>query len=156
MIKKKHHVVSYAYTLQENDPAKYVFKQACKDGKIALSYESGKLGNVQKEAVILITDGVYRMLEELTMYPKSVESASTSFASLNNQKYIDADVSGIFYSDLKAGDAVKKGDRVGYITDEFGKVISRQKAPVSGIVLYKIAIPPVNIDDTIMCISYKE
>ncbi|MFP2995220.1 succinylglutamate desuccinylase/aspartoacylase family protein [Spongiivirga sp. MCCC 1A20706] len=150
------HVVSYAYTLKEYDPAKYVFKQACKDGKVALSYESGKLGNVQEEAVSLIKNGVFRMLYEMEMYPKVVEAAKNKITYLNNQKYIRSDIQGIFYSDFKAGDFVKKGEKVGHITNEFGVVISAFNAPVSGTILYKIATPPVNIDDTIMCISYRE
>lgn len=150
------HVVSYAFTLKEHDPAKYVFKQACKDGKVVLSFESGKLGNVQADAVARNRDGVYRILQVLNMYPKIVDEASPEFTTLNNQKYLSAEEQGIFYSDLKAGDKVTKGQEVGYITNEFGKVKSRLKAPASGVILYKISTPPVNIDDTLMCISFKE
>jgi len=148
------YIVSYAYTLNSDDPAKYVFKQASQDGKVALSIESGKLGNVQKEAVTLIKNGVYNMLHNMNMYPKMVDVSNQKLVRLNDQKYIRADASGIFYSRFKAGDSVEKGDVVGYITDEFGVRISEFKAPVSGVILYKISTPPVNIDNTIMCISY--
>ena len=148
------YVVSYDYTLKDHDPAKYVFKQACKDGKVALSMESGKLGNVQEEAVDLVTEGVYRMLDTMGMYGGRIERSDKKIIRLNDQRYIDADARGMFYSPFKAGDTVKKGDSVGYITDEFGTTISEFKAPVSGVILYKIGTPPVNVDDTIMCISF--
>ncbi len=150
------YIVSYPFTLKDRDPAKYVFKQACKDGKVALSIECGKLGNVQKEAVISIKNGVYHMLSHMKMYPDTIKTPNQTLIQLNNQKYIDADKRGIFYSTYKAGDSVKKGDRVGYITDEFGTKISEFQAPVSGIILYKTSTPPVNVDDTLMCISTYE
>ena len=40
-------VISYPYTIKINEPALYAFKQATQVGKIALSFESGKLGYLQ-------------------------------------------------------------------------------------------------------------
>lgn len=37
--------------------------------------------------------------------------------------YIDSNVQGVLYTDYKAGDKVKKGDRLGHITNPFGVVI---------------------------------
>ncbi len=148
------YVVSYPYTLKDHAPAKYAFKQACQDGKIALSIESGKLGNVQEIEINLIKNAVYNMLSQLRMYTHINQKIGGNIQQLNRQAYIDADAKGIFYSDFKAGDKVEKGAIVGYITDEFGKIISSFNAPVSGVILYKIGTPPVNVDDTIMCISY--
>ncbi|MEM9649372.1 MAG: M14 family metallopeptidase, partial [Bacteroidota bacterium] len=62
------YVVSYPYTITDEEPAKYAFKQAVQDGKTALSIECGKLGNVQQEAVELVKKGVYNMLWEMKMY----------------------------------------------------------------------------------------
>ena len=149
------YIVSYAYTLKDDDPAKYVFKQAVQDGKTGISIEAGKLGNVQPEAVKLIKIGVYNMLNKMGMYAKATE-AKGALIRLNNQAYIRSPEQGIFYSDHKAGDSVKEGEQVGHITDEFGKVLSEIKAPKSGIILYKIGTPPVSEGETIMCIGYKQ
>jgi predicted deacylase len=149
------YVVSYPYTLSDDDPAKYLFKQAVQDGKIALSIESGKLGNVQEEAVRLIKKGVYNMLSEMKMYTAGTEP-NIKLTRLNNQTYIRSTSKGIFYSSYKAGDSVNKNDIVGYTTDEFGSTITEFKAPKSGIILYKISTPPINAGDTIMCISSYE
>ncbi|MEM9829731.1 MAG: succinylglutamate desuccinylase/aspartoacylase family protein [Bacteroidota bacterium] len=148
------YVVSYSYTLQDNEPAKYAFKQAVQDGKTALSLEGGKLGNVQREDVDLIKQGVYNMLAEMNMYSNTVATEHT-IVRLDNQAYVRAQEQGIFYSNLKAGDTVEEGEIVGYVKDEFGEVISTLTAPNSGIILYKIGTPPVNIDETIMCIAYE-
>ncbi|WP_312076162.1 hypothetical protein [Chryseobacterium sp.] len=61
---------------------------------------------------------------------------------------------GIFHSDLKAGDYIKKGQEVGFISDIFGKKIKTLIAPESGEILYKIGTPPVNNGETLMCIGY--
>lgn len=146
------YIVSYPYTLSETEPAKYTFKQAVQDGKTALSIECGKLGNVQQENVNLIKRGVHNMLETMNMYFNGTK-AHENIIYRNNQTYIKAKVSGIFYSNFKAGDQVKKNDVVGYTTDEFGLVLEEYKAPKDGIILYMLATPPINAKDTVMCIS---
>lgn len=148
------YIVSYPFTIRDDEPAKYVFKQASQDGKVALSFESGKLGNVQNDAVSLIKKGVYNILVEMKMYDKAT-GPSPKLIQLNNQTYIKSNEKGLFYSNLKAGDSVEEGEVVGYITDEFGEKLKEYKAPTSGIILYKISTPPVNVDDTLMCLSSK-
>jgi len=146
------YVVSYAYTITDEEPAKYAFKQAVQSGKTGLSIECGKLGNVQPEAVNLIKIGVRNMLNEMGMYPYTFEHKST-ITHLNDQTYIKASRQGIFYSTYEAGDELQVGDKIGYITDVFGEVIAEYVAPVSGTILYKIGTPPVNVDDTLVCIG---
>lgn len=148
-------VVSYPYTIADTDPAKYTFKQAAQDGKTAVSIECGKLGNVQDENVNLIKKGIYNMLATMDMYANG-SGPHPNIIYRNYQTYIKASVQGIFYSEYKAGDAVKKDDIVGYTTDEFGKILEEYQASENGIVLYMLATPPINVDDTVMCISSLE
>ncbi|WP_282076003.1 succinylglutamate desuccinylase/aspartoacylase family protein [Maribacter aquivivus] len=147
------YVVSYPYTLKKTEPAKYAFKQAVQDGKIALSLECGKLGQVQSKAVDLIKMGVYNMLSEMNMY-NSEKTSATSFKSITEQSYLKSEYQGILTSDFKAGDSVTEGEIVGQIQDIFGTTLTVLKAPNSGIILYKIGTPPVNKDETVMCIGY--
>lgn len=146
------YVVSYPYNISDTEPARYTFKQAVQDGKTALSIECGKLGNVQNENVNLIKKGIYNMLETMDMYYNGT-GAHKNIIYRNSQTYINANVKGIFYSTYKAGDSVKKNDIVGYTTDEFGIVLEEYRATNDGIILYMLATPPINIDDTVMCIS---
>lgn len=146
------YVVSYPYNISETEPAKYTFKQAVQDGKIALSIECGKLGNVQKENVNLIEQGVFNMLETMEMYYNGT-GAHNNIIQRNSQTYINASVNGIFYSIHKAGDKVEKDDVVGYTTDEFGTILEEYKAVNDGIILYMLATPPISVNDTVMCIS---
>ena len=122
------------------------------DGKIALSIESGRLGIVEEETVELIEKGVLNMLHEMEMYEQQAPPHPNRIY-LNHQLYIRAQEKGIFYSQLKAGDQVNKGEKVGYTTDEFGIVIEEHFAPQTGIILYKLSTPPINAGDTVMCVS---
>lgn len=146
------YVVSYPYSISDDEPAKYMFKQAVQDGKTGVSIEAGKLGNVQKEAVALVKNGIYNMLKELKMYEHETERV-THIIRRNHQVYVRSSTQGIFYSTVMAGDQVEEGQIVGHSTDEFGNILEQYKASISGIVLYKLATPPINIGDTVMCIS---
>ncbi|MCP2025307.1 putative deacylase [Flavobacterium sp. HSC-32F16] len=149
------HQVSYPYTLSNTEPAQYAFKQAVQDGKTALSIEAGKLGTSNPESVKLIKNAVYNMLGQMKMY--SLESeyayAGTILFFLNNQTYVKSDFKGLFYSKLKSGDEVKKGQEIGYITDEFGNEIQKINSTAEGIILYKTGTPPVNKGETLFCIG---
>ena len=149
-------VISYPYTLANDQPAKFAFKHACQAGKIALSFESGKLGYIQKKAVDRVLRGYHRILDKLDMYAYQDPLGDTPFQILKSPIYIDAKVQGILYTDFMAGDKVMKGDRLGNITNLFGTVIQEVVAPVSGIILYMKGVPPTNIDDTLFSISPSE
>lgn len=146
------YVVSYPYTLSDEEPAKYTFKQAVQDGKTALSIECGKLGNVQEESLTLIKKAIYNLLATMNMYGNAT-APHTNITYLHQQIYVKASVEGVFHSDYKAGDMVEKGAIVGQTTDVFGAVIEEFTAPKDGIILYQLATPPINVDDTVMCIS---
>ena len=147
------YIVSYPYTLKETQPAKYAFKQAVQDGKVALSIECGKLGNLQKDAVLLIKKGIYNLLGTMSMYKKG-QSRRSDFTKLTKQAYIRSKNKGVFSSTFSAGDQVKAGETIGYIKNDFGKVLTEIKASNTGIILYKIGTPPVNVGETLLCIGY--
>ena len=146
-------VISYPYTLNDNEPAKYVFKQASQSGKIALSFESGKLGFVQQEAVERIKRGYFRILDKIGMYKYNDPKGDSEFQILKSPIYIKSNNRGILYTDLKAGDKVIKGQKLGHITNEFAKRIQVFNSPVTGIILYMLGVPATNINQTVFAIS---
>jgi len=152
------YVVSYPYTLKSTDQSKYAFKEATQQGIIALSIEAGKLGTVQKDNVKLIKTAVYNMLENSGTYVnrRSKVSKQKPTILLNQQDYIRVPENGIFYSELKSGDKVKKNQILGYITDKFGNKKHDIVSQTTGIILYKVGTPPVNKGETLFCIGYNQ
>ncbi|MBP6575991.1 MAG: succinylglutamate desuccinylase/aspartoacylase family protein [Chryseobacterium sp.] len=147
-------VVSYPYILPADKPAMYAFKQAVRQGIPALSIEIGKLGNWEKSELSFTKNAIFRMMSELKMYDKNVTKADPVKIRYNQQAYISVPVQGIFYSHLKAGDSVRKGELIGFINDIFGNKIKEITAPESGVILYKIGTPPVNVGETLLCIGF--
>lgn len=146
-------LVVYPFNLNKTQPAEYAFKHATQQGITALSMEAGKLGTVQQKSVEQIKSGVHNILAELGMYETSRKPISKP-TILNGQHYIKSPAKGIFYSDLKSGDQVVKGQKIGYITDVFGRQIADINADQKGIILYKVGTPPINEGETLLCIGY--
>lgn len=148
------YIVSYPYSLTKNEPAKYAFKQAVQDDITALSIEAGKLGTVQEENVELIKSAVYNMLAHKGVYDKPIKKQSEDYTIVYDQHYIRVPESGFFYSNFNAGDKINKDQEIGYITDDFGRILSRVTSPVNGVILYKVGTPPVNQGETLFCIGH--
>ncbi|GGB83330.1 succinylglutamate desuccinylase/aspartoacylase family protein [Dyadobacter sediminis] len=146
-------LVTYPFNLAKTEPAEYAFKHATQQGITALSMEAGKLGGVQQRSVQQIKTGIYNILRELDMYASAGKPVPRPVI-LNRQHYLKSPEKGIFYSDLKSGDTVSKGQKIGMISDVFGKTIADINAEQAGIILYKIGTPPVNKGETILCIGY--
>lgn len=148
------YIVAYPYTITKTEPALYAFKQAVQNGVAALSIEAGKLGTADREDISLLKESVYRMLDFIGMYPKKkAETKKKAYQFFGRQSYIKVPEKGIFHSRYKAGDRIKKGEKLGYITDDFGNIIHEISAPADGIILYKISTPPVNKGETMFCIA---
>lgn len=149
-------IVSYPYILPDDKPALYAFKQATRQGIVALSMEIGRLGSWKKAEIIIAKEAIYRMIEELGMYEgKQIEHPNLPNRYYDGQAYVAVPVQGILHSDFIAGDQVEKGSEVGYITDPFGKILHSIHAPETGVILYKVGTPPVNKDETLLCIGYQ-
>ena len=147
------YIVSYPYTISKTEPALYAIKQAVQNEIVGLSLEVGKLGTNDPKDVELITDAIYNILSYLNLYSKTnLKTPNPNAQKFSSQFYIKSPTSGIFYSSFKAGDFIKIGQEIGYITDEFGNILEKITAEESGFILYKIGTPPINKGETICCI----
>ena len=55
---------------------------------------------------------------------------------ITNAIYLDADLSGCWYPCVQVGQTLKKGDKLGEITDYFGNVQKAYDTPCDAVVLY--------------------
>ncbi len=145
-------IVSYPYTISNEEPALYAFKQAVQLGKVSISIEAGKLGNLQSDNVTILKNAIYNILDFSKVYLTEQKTKQKEQKLFTQQIYISSPKKGIFYSKLKAGDFVRKGENLGYITDIFGKQLSNITTPTQGIILYKVGTPPINEGETLFCI----
>ena len=145
-------IVSYPYTISNEEPALYAFKQAVQLGKVSISLEAGKLGNLQSDDITILKNAIYNILDFSKMYLTEQKTKQKEQKLFTQHIYISSPKKGIFYSKLKAGDFVRKGENLGYITDIFGKKLTNITTPTQGIILYKVSTPPINEGETLFCI----
>ncbi len=145
-------IVSYPYTIFNEEPALYAFKQAVQLGKVSISIEAGKLGNLQSDNITILKNAIYNILDFSKIYLTKQKTKQKEQKLFTQQIYISSPKKGIFYSKLKAGDFVRKGENLGYITDIFGRKLTNITTPNQGIILYKVSTPPINEGETLFCI----
>ena len=145
-------IVSYPYTISNEEPALYAFKQAVQLGKVSISLEAGKLGNLQSDDITILKNAIYNILDFSKMYLTEQKTKQKEQKLFTQHIYISSPKKGIFYSKLKEGDFVRKGENLGYITDIFGKKLTNITTPTQGIILYKVSTPPINEGETLFCI----
>lgn len=145
-------IVSYPYTISNEEPALYAFKQAVQLGKVSISVEAGKLGNLQSDNITILKNAIYNILDFSKIYLTKQKTKQKEQKLFTQQIYISSPKKGIFYSKLNAGDFVRKGENLGYITDIFGRKLTNITTPNQGIILYKVGTPPINEGETLFCI----
>ena len=115
---------------------------AAERGIPAILAEAGGVGQLQHDAVALLTDGIERVLAHLGMRETTVPAAPpptvlTSFECLYTQH------AGMFYPSVAADDEVRAGQEIGRIGSLFGETLETITSPVTGRVLFLTINPAV-------------
>lgn len=132
----------------------YCSAEAFKQGIPSIDVEYGRLGLVEEEAVEGIENGILNILDNLGMQKALIRNTlPKENIVITNRFYISSDTAGIFYPEKKAGDFVKNGTRIGYITDYFGHKIRGVLSSSDGMILMILHTPPVNVDEDIAVIG---
>ena len=153
------HVIVFKTTdkdyMKEGLPSLYCSAQAFKLGIPAADIECGRLGVVEERFVEKIIEGIGSLLRYLQMTP-GTPIVSNGIAFIEERFYMSSDHTGFFYPLKTSGIFVRKGMKVGYITDFFNKTIKEVYAEGSGIILYILGTPPVNAGETLAVIGVVE
>ncbi len=126
-------------------------KEAYKRRKHIIVYEGGESMRLDDYAVEEAISGTKRMLIYLGMLES--ETASKSTIMIKESSWVRAKVSGIFTSNVKLGDEVKKGQIIAKITDPYGQVKVPVKATNNGHVVGLNNNPVVNSGDALVHIG---
>ncbi len=131
------------------------FVAAAEMGVPAVLAEAGGVGQLQEEAVSLLTDGVRRVMRHLGMSQESVPDAATS-QILTAFEWVYATNAGMFYPRGAAGDLVRQGEEIGTIGSLFGDTLETVTAPVTGRILFLTINPAVAAGGLLMGIGVGE
>ena len=123
--------------------SKYLGNTAVLMAKPAITTESGFLGNTDEESIVRNVEGVLNVMRLFKMIEGELEQGIEA-VWIDKYEVVYSDTDGLFFPLTEMGYYVKKGEKVGYLTDYLGKVIQELRAPFAGIMLYIIKTPPAN------------
>jgi predicted deacylase len=138
----KHIIIDKSRT-KEVTQSKYLGNTAVLMSRPAITTESGYLGRTDEEAVVRNIRGILGVMKYFKMIEGRPEFVSDP-VWIDKYEVVYSDVDGLFFPETKMGYYVSKGERVGTITDYFGRVKRELRAPFAGIMLYIINTPPAN------------
>jgi predicted deacylase len=125
---------------------------AAEIGVPAVLAEAGGVGQLQQDAVTLLTDGVRRVLRHLGMSNQSVSDIATP-TILTAFDWVYSSNAGMFYPQVAAGDFVNQGAEIGTVGSLFGDTLESVIAPVTGRVLFLTINPVVSAGGLLMGIG---
>lgn len=127
---------------------RYLDNTATLRGKPSIVVEAGYAGTVETDDVALLVNGTLSTMRALKMLPGDAQPIEHP-VWLEKIVDVSSDGPGIWYPVIKRGTYVQEGMELGYVTDYFGKVILRVRAPASGVVLHLNAVPSLQKGDNI-------
>jgi hypothetical protein len=137
------HIIIDRFRPKDLAHSKYLGNTAVLHSKPAITTESGYLGRTDEEAVRRNIKGIFSVMRLFKMVEGKPESVSQP-VWIDRYEVVYSKKDGLFYPLTKMGYWVRKGEKVGYITDYFGNVVEELLAPFSGVILYIISTPPTN------------
>ncbi|WP_442787409.1 succinylglutamate desuccinylase/aspartoacylase family protein [Flavobacterium suncheonense] len=132
------------------------FRNSCdKLGVKMLLFEGGKSIDINEEITQQGIEGAKRVLEHLGMLNPRKKPEPTDHQSIYIEKsaWIRARYSGMFHGYTKIGSYVEKGQLLATISDPYGKIEHKMKAPNAGYIINVNEAPIVYQGDAIYHIS---
>lgn len=127
------------------DPARSSFlsNTAITRGKPAITTETGDRSRVDEDMIALVERGVAGLLKHLGMKDTGPVPLSSA-AWIERDEVLRAGATGLFYADVRKGQMVEPGARIGRITDFHGACLEEIHAPFGGEILYVVETPPIS------------
>ena len=132
------------------------FRNSCdRLGVKMLLFEGGKSLDINEEVSNDAIEGTKRFLDHLDMLNprKKANIKSKKPIYIEKSNWVRAKYSGMFHGMVKIGSFIKKGDLIATISDPYGKVEHKMKAPHDGYVINVNDAPIVYQGDAIFHVS---
>ena len=131
---------------------------ATKQGIPTLVYEAGEALHIDDLSVDHGVRGVINVLQGMDMLSGEVAAKPTEMIPkpvFSATKWLRSPEGGMLISEVKIGESVKKGQRLGHISSPFHIRTSPVKSTVTGVVLSTLTCPWVNEGDGLFHIAYE-
>lgn len=140
--------------MKKNEKSLYCTAEAFKRGIPSIDIECGHLGIMEQDAIKKNEQAVISLLEHLNfLTSKSQKNKIKKPSIIADRIYTESKFDGIFYPEKKAGENVKKGMKLGYVTNYFGEVLQTVYAEDDGLLMLIIATPAINKGESLTVIG---
>ncbi len=132
------------------------YRETCtKHGKHVLLYEGGKTNDSNKEIARNGVEGAMRILNHFGMLKQKFEVPEPKVETviIENSSWMRAKYSGLLHVKIPCGKHVEKGEYIAIITDPYGKLRHKVKAPNEGYIINVNESPIVYQGDAIFHLS---
>jgi predicted deacylase len=140
------HIIVVTDRPRDASASRYLESTATTRGKPAITAEAGYSGIVETDDADALVAGCANVMRYLKILPGEAKAVENP-VWLTKVDTVSSDVDGIFYPLVKRATYVEAGQKVGYVTDFFGKTISEKRAPAAGVVLYVCGVPSMKKGD---------
>ena len=147
------HVFDPPFIVHSNYISKSVREALNKMGKKILLFEGGKTNSIDEVVVEEGLLGIQRVLNYYGMRSFKLDDNERTPIVISSSKWLRAANAGVLRVTVNNGDAVQKGDILGYICDPFGNEEKKIKAPNSGYIICVNEAPLVNKGDAVFHIG---
>lgn len=93
---------------REGQPTRYCTKESIAQGIPTIAIECGKLGVVGASEIIKINTGLLNVMRSLKILSGNVQMANTPMV-ITKREFVNSEQTGIFYTDCKSGQLIRKG-----------------------------------------------
>ena len=121
-------------------------------GKTTFVAEAGRSGLVLKDDVDALVNGALSVLGALKMTHRA-PPALPRVTWVGNDARVRAEGGGMFYATARRGSTVRKGFKVGYLTDYVGRPTGEVLAPQDGIVTFIRGVPSLSKGATMVTVA---
>ncbi|WP_424492589.1 succinylglutamate desuccinylase/aspartoacylase family protein [Salinimicrobium sp. GXAS 041] len=132
------------------------YRETCtKHGKHVLLYEGGKSNDSNKDIARNGVEGAMRILAHFGMLKQKFEVPEPKGETviIENSSWMRAKYSGLLHVKIPCGKHVEKGEYIAIITDPYGKLRHKVKAPNEGYIINVNESPIVYQGDAIFHLS---
>lgn len=141
------HIVLYDERPRDPENAISYPNTAQTRGKPGLTLEVGHLGQSEESDVNLIYQACLNAMSHLGMQDQPDERRTDAIL-YRKLIAVQSPATGIFHPEIKVGAHVEKDQKIGWVSDYFGDLITVLRAPSAGTVLMQKETPPIRKGET--------